>query len=110
MARGIMVVQSSPVSPDREDEFNDWYDNVHIPELCAVPGFVSARRYKAPAAGSEDAPRYLAIYEIDADDLSGPPAEWSARRAAGLATGTTALRQDPPPAVTIYELLPQSRP
>jgi len=43
-----MVVQSSPVSPDREDEFNDWYDNIHVPETCSVPAFVYARRYKVP--------------------------------------------------------------
>jgi hypothetical protein len=108
MARGIMVVQSSPVSPDREDEFNDWYDTIHIPEICAVPGFVSARRYKLPgaAAGTGDAPAYLAVYEIEADDLAGPPAQWRARSAARLTTGTSALRLDPPPIVTVYELLP----
>ncbi|MBO0836979.1 MAG: hypothetical protein J2P28_15935 [Actinobacteria bacterium] len=101
MARGIMVVQSSPVSPDQEDAFNDWYDNVHVPEICAVPGFVSARRYKIPGA-----PGYLAIYEIEADDLAGPPAEWHARSAAGRTTGTRTLQLDPPPVVTVYELLP----
>jgi hypothetical protein len=31
MAKGIMVVQSEPVDPAHEDEFNDWYDNTHIP-------------------------------------------------------------------------------
>ena len=101
MAKGIMVVQAAPVSPDREDEFNDWYDNVHVPEICSVPGFVSARRYRAA-----DGSGYLAVYEIEADDLSGPPALWRARSAAGQATGTTALRRDPPPVVTVYELLP----
>lgn len=108
MARGIMVVQSSPVSPDREEEFNDWYDNIHLPEICAVPGFVSGRRYKLTGAadGNDGAPAYLAIYEIEADDLADPPARWRARSAAGLTTGTTALRLDPPPVVTVYELLP----
>jgi hypothetical protein len=108
MAKGIMVVQSSPVSADREDEFNDWYDNIHVPEICAVPGFVSARRFKVPGTGEGDGglPEYLAIYEIEADDLSGPPAEWRARSSARRTTGTTALRLTPPPVVTVYELLP----
>jgi len=102
-----MVVQSSPVSPDREDEFNDWYDNIHVPEICSVPGFVSARRYKVPGTEAEGGgvPAYLAIYEIEADDLDAPVAEWRARSAARLTTGTRALRLDPPPVVTIYELL-----
>ena len=98
MPKGIMVVQSDPADPAREDEYNDWYDNTHVPAICAVPGFVSARRYKVHGAGS---PAYLAIYEIDSDDLTAPVAELRARSSAASA----ALRVDPPPVVTIYELL-----
>jgi hypothetical protein len=102
--KGIMVVQSGPADPAREDEYNDWYDNTHVPEICAVPGFVSARRYKVHGAPAGD-PAYLAIYEIDADDLTAPAAELRARSAAGLTHISDALRLDPPPVVTIYELL-----
>ena len=109
MPKGIMVVQSDPADPSREDEYNDWYDNTHVPEICAVPGFVSARRYKVhrPAVGGDGspAPAYLAIYEIDADDLMAPAAELRARSAAGQTHGSDALRVDPPPVVTIYELM-----
>lgn len=109
MPKGIMVVQSEPADPSREDEYNAWYDNTHVPEICAVPGFVSARRYKVhhPAAGEEGSPAqaYLAIYEIEADDLMAPAAELHTRAAAGQTHGTDALRADPPPVVTIYELL-----
>jgi hypothetical protein len=100
--KGIMVVQSEPVDPAHEDEYNDWYDNTHVPEICAVPGFVSARRYKVHGAAAS--PAYLAIYEIDADDLTAPAMELHARSAAGQTHGTKALRLDPPPVVTIYEL------
>ena len=103
MAKGIMVVRSEPVDPAHEDEFNDWYDNTHIPEITAVPGFVSARRYKTH--GGSGGPAYLAIYEIEADDLRAPPKELHARQAAGQTHGTGALRLDPPPVVTFYELL-----
>ena len=103
MPKGIMVVQSAPVDDDREKEYNDWYDNTHIPEITAVPGFVSARRYKVH--GETGAPAYLAIYEIDADELTAPAAELRARRAAGLTHDSSALRLDPPPVVTFYELL-----
>jgi hypothetical protein len=27
-----------------EAEYHDWYDNVHMPEVCRVPGFVAMRR------------------------------------------------------------------
>jgi hypothetical protein len=102
--KGIMVVQSRPSDPAREDEFNDWYSNTHLPEIRAVPGFVAARRYKVHDASGES-PSYLAIYEIDADDLTDPVEELRARSAAGRTHTTDALQTDPPPVVTIYELL-----
>jgi hypothetical protein len=104
--KGIMVVQSRPSDPAREDEFNDWYGNAHLAEILAVPGFVAARRYKVhDAAAGGSAHSYLAIYEIDADDLTDPVKELRARSAAGMTHTSDALQTDPPPVVTIYELL-----
>jgi hypothetical protein len=103
MARGIVVVRSRPVSPEREDEFNAWYGGVHLRELLAVPGFVSARRFRR-VSGSE-APEYLAVYEVEADDLAAPMRELRRRSAAGETTRGAALQMDPPPEVVLYELL-----
>jgi hypothetical protein len=103
MSRGIVVVRSRPVSPEREDEFNAWYGGVHLRELLAVPGFVSARRYRR-VSGAE-APEYLAVYEVDADDLAAPMRELRRRSAAGETTPGEALQTDPPPEVVLYELL-----
>ncbi|HSA49138.1 MAG TPA: hypothetical protein VLH10_03385 [Yinghuangia sp.] len=110
MARGIMIVESGPVSPEREDEYNAWYTETHIPELCAIPGFVGARRYKLRRRGGVDAeselPVYLAVYELEADDLAEPQAELARRRADGRAGKVSdALRTDPPPVVSLYELV-----
>ena len=33
MARGIMYVESSASSPDRDQEYNTWYNEVHLKEL-----------------------------------------------------------------------------
>jgi hypothetical protein len=55
--------------PAREDEFNRWYDEVHLPDLLSVPGIVAARRYRvAPARGAEPSSQYLAVYEIEAEN------------------------------------------
>jgi len=43
-----------------EEEFNRWYDQEHIPERLAVPGFTSATRFRAV----EGSPRYLTLYEL----------------------------------------------
>jgi len=48
-----------------EVEFNQWYDQEHIPLLAAVPGVISARRFKDPSGR----PRYLALYELDGDSV-----------------------------------------
>ncbi len=68
MAKGVMIVMSQAI-PGQEDEFNDWYDSKHIPELLAVPGVTSAQRFVAlPSARGQLPPQgYLAVYELDGD-------------------------------------------
>jgi hypothetical protein len=62
-----LMVFSNPVE-GREDEYNEWYDGVHIDEVLEVDAFVACQRFTADD-GTEGAPaRYLAVYEIDADD------------------------------------------
>ena len=70
VAHHVLMVMTNPVE-GREDEYNTWYDTVHLPEVLQVPGFVAARRYVAGASIGAPSPyRYLAIYEIEADDLT----------------------------------------
>ena len=57
---GLLLVMMD-IDPEHEDDFNRWYDEEHIPERAAIPGFLTGRRYKAVHGG----PKYLAIYEID---------------------------------------------
>ena len=70
MTRHIFVVQMNAVD-GRDDEFNEWYYNVHIPEALAVDGFVAAHRFKisdTQRPGTDAYPyRYLTIYEIEGD-------------------------------------------
>ncbi len=56
----------------RVKEFEEWYDTRHLADVTAIPGVVSAVRYKVlknDALGS-DPPNWdsLAIYNIEADD------------------------------------------
>lgn len=63
------IVMTNPVE-GREDEYNDWYDNVHLDDVLAVEGFTAAKRYKAAPEQTGDVPwRYLTIYEIETEDL-----------------------------------------
>ena len=38
------LVKTEPSDPSRETEFNEWYDDVDIPDVLAVPSFKRARR------------------------------------------------------------------
>ena len=34
------------IAPEHEAEFNERYDHEHVPALAAVPGVLSARRFR----------------------------------------------------------------
>ena len=68
MAQIKMVALTTPL-PGKEGEFNDWYQNAHLPELVNGLSMQGAQRYKlvAKMAGADEN-QYLAIYDIEADD------------------------------------------
>jgi hypothetical protein len=61
-----LLVFSNP-HPGRDEDFNDWYDQVHMKDLLDIPGVVGAQRYKLHPTGAPNEPvqRYLTIYEIE---------------------------------------------
>lgn len=69
MKQYCFVVLSNPVA-GREREYNEWYDSKHLADVLAVPGFVAARRFTAAQPDKKPSHRYLALYEIETDDLN----------------------------------------
>jgi hypothetical protein len=67
MADDLLFVYSSPGPVDLA-EFNDWYDNEHVPSRLALPGFGAVNRYRA-ADGMK--PEWLATYEVKPGTLDG---------------------------------------
>jgi hypothetical protein len=63
--RGLLAAFMNP-PPGDEAGFNAWYDEEHVPDRLAVPGFLKAQRYKA---ASEEGPRYLALYDLSSVDV-----------------------------------------
>jgi len=68
MEKWINMVEMHVTDPSREKEVNDWFQNIHLPDLLKTPGFVSAKRYvmKEPRNGRG---KFVAIYEIETDDI-----------------------------------------
>jgi hypothetical protein len=61
MKRGLLFTLTEPPLA-MEEEFNAWYDDEHIPERLAIPGFRSARRWVSERT-------YLATYELDSPQV-----------------------------------------
>jgi hypothetical protein len=64
-----MLVLSRPTE-GCEEEYNAWYQNVHLEQIISLPGFIVAERYElAVNMLGEGAYPYIAIYEIETDDV-----------------------------------------
>ncbi len=66
------MVYSNPAE-GREEEYNDWYSNVHLQEVTRIEGFISAQRFELTKAQlvEEQHYKYMAIYEINNEDVQG---------------------------------------
>jgi hypothetical protein len=57
---GLLLALLEP--PEKmEEEFNEWYDQEHIPERKAIPGIITAQRFMA----HDGSPKYLALYDLE---------------------------------------------
>jgi len=92
---GLLMVWTD-VPADKEDDFNRWYNEEHVGERLAIPGFLSAARYEAVKGG----PKHLACYELESAAVLETPAykralanptAWT-KRCSPEAIGTTYIR------------------
>ena len=75
-------VVETDVTPESEQDFNDWYTREHMPGLAAVPGTARADRYLC----KNGTPRYYACYDLLTRETFGSPpwlavrgTDWSSR-------------------------------
>jgi hypothetical protein len=68
MGKYMLVVGMNVADPANEGEFNDWYNNIHFPDVLETPNFMRATRWEHTGPKPEDA-KYLALYEIETDDI-----------------------------------------
>lgn len=93
MAKHLFVVFTE-AQPGRDAEFNTWYDNQHLPDVLKVPGFRAAQRYRlepdpsAPAGGPS---KYLALYEMETDDVAATLADLTSRAGTAAMPMTEAM-------------------
>jgi hypothetical protein len=65
-----MLVFSSPTAA-QQAEYNKWYEEIHVPDVLRVPGFVSGRRFLSldPEPRPLGLPPYLVEFELRSGDL-----------------------------------------
>ena len=69
MPRYQMVVMSDPVEGCEKD-YNQWYQDVHLPQLVALEGIRSARRLRrVRTLGERETYSYMVIYDIETEDI-----------------------------------------
>jgi hypothetical protein len=92
---GLLMVWAD-VPADKEPEFNRWYNEEHLAERLAIPGFLSGARYEAVKGG----PKHLAVYELENaavlesaayKKVSANPTPWT-KRTGPQAVATTFIR------------------
>ncbi|MBE1537646.1 DUF4286 family protein [Actinomadura algeriensis] len=99
-AKSILHVMSLPSSPEVADEYNRWYEDVHMPEVVALEGFVSARRY----APTKDGAPYVAVYEIEGDAKAAMK-RLNQAMGDGSMNLSDKIQLDPPPQMHVFELV-----
>lgn len=66
MSLGLLLTMTEP-PPAMEEEFNAWYDDEHLAERLAIPGFRSAKRWVADVPAGQG--KYLGTYELDSPEV-----------------------------------------
>jgi hypothetical protein len=66
--------------PTREKEFNDWLNNVHLPDIMETKEYKRVSRYEL-IQGGENKGKYITISEIETDNLEALAAKHSANLA-----------------------------
>ena len=71
MKKYVFIVMTNAVQ-GREDEYNTWYTEKHLPDVLRIPGIVGAQRFKLASTQRRDPPypwQYAALYDIETESL-----------------------------------------
>lgn len=61
--RQCLFMVGMDIASEKEDLFNEIYDDEHIPYILEVPGVLGVTRYEVASANYT--PKYLAVFELE---------------------------------------------
>ena len=79
MASFILMIESNCSDPAKEAEFNEWYTNVHVQDVLKTGIVKRATRYEATAPPAEGRGKFVAIYEIESNDIAATMEEYKSK-------------------------------
>jgi hypothetical protein len=86
-SQGLLLVMAD-INPAIERDFNQWYEQEHLTERMAIPGFLRARRFTA----IEGSPKYLALYDLESPEVLSSAAY---RHVVGAGMSARTRRMEP---------------
>ena len=102
MAKSVLFVESKPASSQQVDEYHRWHDDIHIPEMLSIDGFVPARRWQP-----EDAETFITVYKI-AVDVETAKANLKAAFQSGRMTNPVGVDPNTPAVMRYLSLISEA--
>ncbi len=72
MAKKYKMIIFTNAVEGQDQDFNDWYQNTHLKQIVSIKSFKAAQRFRlitSIAPGGPEPSRYMAIYDIETDDI-----------------------------------------
>jgi hypothetical protein len=69
MGKWIFAVRSNCIDEERDDEFVKNYNQYCLPNFISLPDCVRASLFVNPELSSFESGKYIAMYEIETDDI-----------------------------------------
>jgi len=111
MSKYFLVALTNQANGTADDEFNQWYDGTHVPQVrAAVSAITGVTRYRAtdaqPSPDGSVGHRFLTVYDIDTDDPAAALGSLGQGVATGaIETGSVLDVSSNPPVLALYEEL-----
>jgi hypothetical protein len=73
MAKKYKMVVFTNAVEGKDKDFNDWYQNTHLKQIVSIKSFAQAQRFQfitSIVPGGPNHARYMAIYDIETDDIN----------------------------------------
>ena len=71
----VLQIGRMAIAPEHDEEWNQWYSGVFVPNFEKVAGCIRGSRWRA----YRGSPRYAVMYEMENDNVS-QSAEWLKQR------------------------------